>query len=59
MDEDNDLIVVSANDKQSYCLDKHTDGTTNLQDDSQQDIQPCKVKLIRGSEKDNEVKFII
>ena len=59
MDAGNDLIVVSADDKQSYCLDKHTDGTTTLWDDPQQDIQPCKVKLIRGSEKDNEVKFIL
>ena len=35
MREGNDLIVVSANGKQSYCLDKHTNGTTDLKDDPQ------------------------
>ena len=35
MDADNDLIVVSANDKQSYCIDKYTNGTTQLGDDPQ------------------------
>ena len=52
MREGNDLIVVSANGKQSYCLDKHTNGTTDLKDDPQQDID-CKVVLTRGGDHDD------
>ena len=56
MDEDNDLIVVSANGRNSYCLDKYTNGTTDLRDDPSQDISPCKVKLTHGDGRE-EVMF--
>ena len=59
MDEGNDIVVVSANDKQSYCLDKYTVGETTLKDDSDQSIEHCKVRITRGGERDNELWFFM
>ena len=59
MDSGNDIVVVSANDKQSYCLDKYTVGETTLKDDSDQSIEHCKVRITRGGERDNEIWFFM
>ena len=59
MDSGNDIIVVSANDKQSYCLDKYTVGETTLKDDSAQSIEKCKVRITRGGDRDNEIWFTV
>ena len=59
MDEGNDIIIVSANDKLSYCIDKYTVGETTLKDDSDQSITHCKVRITRGGDRDNEIVFYV
>ena len=59
MDEGNDIIIVSANDKLSYCIDKYTVGETTLKDDSEQSITHCKVIITRGGDRDNEIVFYV